>query len=172
MHNALNSTDKTKSILLKTTLLLFVLVWFSSCQDIHKPERPKNLIPEDKMVEVLIDVHLFNAAKNVNRLTLQQTGMTPNEFIYEKHNIDSIQFEKSNAFYSTDFNTYERIHLRVKDFLENKKIEIDTLIAREKRHQDSIKFTVDSIKPENILKQPDEPAILKKVKPTSSDSLN
>src|SRR5690606_15808551 len=132
MHNALNLTDKSKSILLKTAILMLILVWFSSCQDIHKPERPKNLIPEDKMVEVLIDIHLFNAAKNVNRLPLQQTGMRPHEFIYEKHNIDSIQFEKSNSFYSADFNTYERIHLRVKEFLDNKKIEIDTLIAREK----------------------------------------
>src|SRR5690606_12650059 len=106
------------------------------------------------------------------RLPLQQTGMSPHEFIYEKHNIDSIQFEKSNSFYSADFNTYERIHLRVKDFLDNKKIEIDTLIAREKRRQDSIKFTVDSIKPDSILIQPNDAAVLKMVKPVSSDSLN
>src|SRR5690606_41329603 len=79
MHNALNLTDKSKSILLKTAILMLILVWFSSCQDIHKPERPKNLIPEDKMDEVMIDIHLFNAAKNVNRLPLQQTGMSPHE---------------------------------------------------------------------------------------------
>jgi hypothetical protein len=172
MHNALNSTDKTKSILLKTAILLLVLVWFSSCQDIQKPERPKDLIPEDKMVEVLIDVHLFNAAKNVNRLPLQQTGMSPHEFIYDKHNIDSIRFEKSNSYYGTDINAYERIHLRVKAFLENKRIEIDTLIAREKRHQDSIKFVEDSIRLNKIFKETDEPAVLKMVKPVKTDSLN
>lgn len=172
MHNALNSTDKTKITLLKTLLLLVTVVWVSSCQDIQRPERSKDLIPEDKMVEILIDVHLFNAAKNVNRLPLQQTGMTPSQFIYEKHNIDSLQFEKSNAYYGSDINTYERIHSRVKAFLDNKKTEIDTLIAREKRRQDSIKFAQDSIKLEKIFKETDEPAVLQMVKPVKSDTLN
>jgi hypothetical protein len=172
MHNALNSTDKNKSILLKTVTLMLVLVWFSSCQDIQKPERPKNLIPEDKMVEVLIDVHLFNAAKNVNRLPLQQTGMSPHEFIYDRHNIDSIQFEKSNAYYGTDINAYERIHLRVKKFLDNKKTEIDTLIAREKRRQDSIKIVEDSLRLKKIFRESEEPAVLQMVKPVKTDSLN
>lgn len=172
MHNALNSTDKTISTLLKTLLLLVTVVWFSSCQDIQRPERPKDLIPEDKMVEVLIDVHLFNAAKNVNRLPLQQTGMTPNQFIYEKHNIDSLQFEKSNAFYGADINAYERIHAGVKEFLDNKKREIDTLIAREKRKQDSIKFVEDSLKLQKIFKESDEPAVLQMVIPAQIDSIN
>lgn len=172
MHNALNSTDNSKRILLKTLILLLVLVWFSACQDIQKQEKPKELIPEDKMVEVLIDVHLFNAAKNVNRLPLQQTGMTPHQFIYEKHNIDSLQFEKSNAYYGTQINTYERIHNRVKDYLTHKKTEIDSLIAREKRKQDSIKFAEDSIRLNKIFKETDEPAVLKMVKPVKTDSLN
>lgn len=171
MHNALNSIDKTKSTLHKTLLLLITVVWFSSCQDIQRPERPKDLIPEDKMVEILIDVHLFNAAKNVNRLPLQQTGMTPNQFIYEKHNIDSLQFEKSNAYYGSDINAYKRIHAGVKEFLDNKKREIDTLIAREKRRQDSIKYVEDSLKLQKIFKETDEPAVLQMVKPVKKDSL-
>jgi hypothetical protein len=172
MHNALNSTDKNKSILLKMATLLLVLMWFSSCQDIQKPERPKNLIPENKMVEVLIDVHLFNAAKNVNRLPLQQTGMSPHEFIYDKHNIDSLQFEKSNAYYGTDINAYERIHLKVKEFLDNKKIEIDTIIAREKRSKDSIKIVLDSLRLEKILNKSVGLTESKLVKPVKIDSLN
>ncbi len=171
MRNALNLTDKNRFILLKLAVLLLVLAWFSSCQDIQRPERPKDLIPEDKMVEVLIDVHLFNAAKNVNRLPLQQTGMTPNQFIYEKHNIDSLQFEKSNAYYGADINAYERIHTGVKEFLDNKKREIDTLIAQEKRRQDSIKFVKDSLKLQKIFKETDEPAVLQMVIPVKKDSL-
>lgn len=158
--------------MLKTLLLLIIVVWFSSCQDIQRPERPKDLIPEDKMVEVLIDVHLFNAAKNVNRLPLQQTGMTPNQFIYEKHNIDSLQFEKSNVYYGANINAYERIHRRVRDFLELKKRDIDTLIAREKRQQDSIKYVEDSLKLQEIFKETDEPALLQIVNPKEKDRLN
>lgn len=147
MHNALNLIAKIKNNLLKPQLIFLCLgVFFIGCQNIQYPDKPKDLIPEDKMVEVLIDVHFFNAAKSVNRLPLQQTGMTPNQFIYEKHNIDSIQYEESNAFYGANLDAYERIHTRVKDYLERQKTEIDTLISRKKREEDSIKNTTDSIK--------------------------
>lgn len=147
MHNVLSLIDRTYRFYLKFgVLFLCLMLLFLNCQNIQYPEKPKNLIPEDKMVDVLIDVHLFNAAKSVNKLPLQQTGMTPHEFIYEKHAIDSIQFEKSNAYYGAHLNKYERIHLKVRNFLEAEKRELDTLIVRKKRKQDSIKIVTDSLK--------------------------
>jgi hypothetical protein len=174
MHNVLNSIVKIKKLIANPLVFLLGLGLFHmGCQNIQYPERPKDLIPEDKMVEVLIDVHLFNAAKSVNRLPLQQTGMTPHQFIYEKHDIDSIQYEKSNAFYGAHLNRYERIHSRVKDFLENKKTEIDTVIVREKRKQDSIKIITDSIRLKKIgVDTNKEPAVLRKVAPVKTDSIN
>lgn len=163
---------KNKSLKPQLLLLGFVVLFFG-CQNIQYPERPKDLIPEDKMVEVLIDVHLFNAAKSVNRLPLQQTGMTPHQFIYEKHDIDSVQYEKSNAYYGANLNTYERIHTSVKTFLENQKTEIDTVIVREKRKQDSIKIITDSIRLKKIgVDTNKEPAVLRKVAPVKTDSIN
>lgn len=161
----LNSIVKIQKGLLTPQIFLLSLgIFFMGCQDIKYPERPKDLIPEDKMVEVLIDVHLFNAAKSVNRLPLQQTGMTPHQFIYEKHAIDSIQYENSNAYYGADLNKYERIHNSVKDFLESEKREIDTTIVREKRKIDSIKFVTDSLKLKRIedLDTPKDSKTLKK----------
>ncbi len=148
--------------------LLSLGIFFISCQEVKYPERPKDLIPENKMVEILIDVHLFNAAKSVNRLPLQQTGMTPNQFIYEKHAIDSIQFENSNAYYGADLNKYEHIHNSVRDFLESKKREIDTTIVREKRRVDSIKIVTDSLKLlriEALIDSPEDIKILKRIEP-------
>lgn len=159
---------------MKPSLFLLSLgLFFFGCQNIQYPERPKDLIPEDKMVEVLIDVHLFNAAKSVNRLPLQQTGMTPHQFIYEKHDIDSVQYEKSNAYYGANLNTYERIHTSVKIFLENQKTEIDTVIARERRIQDSIKIVTDSIRLKKIgVDINKEPAVLKRAEYAKTDSIN
>ncbi|MEX0996272.1 MAG: DUF4296 domain-containing protein [Flavobacteriaceae bacterium] len=143
----MNSIVNIKKIAFNPLVFFLGLgLFFMGCQNIEYPEKPKDLIPEDKMVEVLVDVHVFNAAKSVNRLPLQQTGMTPHQFIYEKHAIDSIQYENSNAYYGADLNKYGRIHNRVKDFLELKKRKIDTTIAREKRKVDSIKFVTDSLK--------------------------
>lgn len=169
----MNSIGKIKKNSICLVILFLGLgLFFLSCQNIQYPEKPKNLIPENKMVEVLVDVYLFNAAKSINRLPLQQTGMTPHQFIYEKHNIDSIQYENSNAYYGADLNKYERIHNKVKDFLELKKREIDTTIAREKRRLDSIKFVTDSLKLlriEGLIDSQEELKVLKKLEP---DTIN
>lgn len=173
MHNNLNLIDNFQS-LHKTFNLFFwgvCILLMGSCQSIEKTEKPKNLIPKDKMVEVLIDVHLFNAAKSVNRLPLQQTGMTPHQFIYEKHQIDSIAFEKSNAYYGAELDTYEEIHSKVKAQLEQRKIEVDTTIARKKRAQDSIKYIQDSIKLQKLNIKSEDPPIIQVVQEIKRDSV-
>tara|TARA_R110000850_G_scaffold254614_1_gene380222 strand:+ start:111767 stop:112264 length:498 start_codon:yes stop_codon:yes gene_type:complete len=141
MHNALNSIVKKS----KVVILLLSSV-FIGCQDIKRPEKPENLIQEDKMVEVLVDVHLFNSGKSYNRMPLQQTGLTPHQFIYEKHGIDSLQYEKSNAYYGADLDKYAAIHARAKAILEKRKSEVDTLLAREVQRRDSISKVNDSLR--------------------------
>lgn len=141
MHNALNSIVKKSKVVI---LLLGSII--IGCQDIERPEKPENLIPEDKMVEVLVDVHLFNSAKSYNRMPLQQTGLTPHQFIYEKHGIDSLQYEKSNAYYGADLDTYAAIHARAKNILENRKSEVDTLLLKDTKIRDSISKVNDSLR--------------------------
>lgn len=141
MHNALNSIVKKSKVVI--VLLGTVII---GCQDIKRPEKPDNLIPEDKMAEVLVDVHLFNSAKSYNRMPLQQTGLTPHQFIYEKHGIDSLQYEISNAYYGADLDKYANIHARAKAILEKRKIEVDTLIVKETQKRDSILKVNDSLR--------------------------
>lgn len=165
MHNALNSivnNSKIAVILLGTILM--------GCQDIERPEKPENLIPEDKMAEVLIDVHLFNSAKSYNRMPLQQTGMTPHQFIYEKHGIDSLQYERSNAYYGADLDKYVAIHSRAKNILEKRKREVDTLISIENRKKDSIKLINDSLRrAKNNSKNPLKLQVIKDI--TATDTI-
>lgn len=173
MHNNLNLTDNFQS-LHKTFNLLFWgmgFLFLVSCQTIEKKEKPQNLIPKDKMVEVLIDVHLFNAAKSVNRLPLQQTGMTPHQFIYEKHDIDSLTYEQSNAYYGADLDTYEAIHAKVKAQLEQRKTVVDTTIAQKKRAQDSLKFIQDSIKLQRLNIKSDDPPVIQSIQEINRDSI-
>lgn len=142
----MNLIANTFTYWVKTTTLIGLLLLCANCQNIDYPKKPKNLIPEDKMVEVLIDVHLFNAAKTINRLPLEQTGMSPHEMIYKKHDIDSAQFAISNAYYGAHIDTYERIHQQMKTVLEAKKTVLDTLVKIEKRQQDSIQKVKDSLR--------------------------
>ena len=90
-----------------------------SCQDVQKTEKPDDLIPEDKMIDVLTELSLVHAARNYNKFKLENTGINPDEYIYEKFDIDSLQFEKSNDYYSEQYTQYERIYDSVKVRLQS-----------------------------------------------------
>lgn len=120
-----------KQIQIIVFLVLFLGI---SCQDVKHVERPDNLIPEDKMAEVLTEVALLNAARNYNKFLLEQSGLKPNEYIYNKFDIDSVQFEKSNAYYTENYNEYESIYEKVKDSLETLKTIYEERKKQEKKN--------------------------------------
>lgn len=130
----------------KQIIFLWVSFAFLGCQNIDYPEKPKDLIPEDKMVEIMTDIQLFHTAKSYNRMPLQRSGLSPYTYIYEKHNVDSLQFVTSNTYYGSNLQTYGTLYSRVKANLEIKKAKIDTILAIEKRTKDSIKIITDSLR--------------------------
>ena len=105
----------------------------------QKTEKPDDLIPEDKMIDVLTELSLVHAARNYNKFKLENTGINPDEYIYEKFDIDSLQFEKSNDYYSEQYTQYERIYDSVKARLQIMKSRLDSIREVEVRIEDSIK---------------------------------
>ena len=73
-------------------LFFVVFAMLSACQEtnIEKPERPENLLSENKMVEVLYDMALVSSAKGINKRLLENKGIKPDSFIYKKHNIHAL----------------------------------------------------------------------------------
>jgi len=120
---------------------IFLLVLMVSCQDVKKPERPENLISKDKMSDILYDVYLTNAARSVNNKLLRKTGIKFDSLIYVKYQIDSLQFEKSNAYYSANLKDYSTIIEKVKSRIEKLKDE-----------KDSIYKVIKKIKDDSIIK--------------------
>ena len=123
----------------KLVFILLLLVSFS-CQDLETTEKPEDLIPEDKMVDVLTEMALLHAARNYNKQKLEGTGIKPNEYIYDKYGIDSLQFEKSNNYYAEQYNQYERIYDSVKIRIQIMKTRLDSLRDIEIKIEDSIKL--------------------------------
>ena len=98
-------------------LLSFVLV----CCTENLVEKPDNLIPEDKMVSVLMDLALVNAAKSTNISVLYNNDIEPMAYVFEKHDIDSLQFVESDNYYaSLPKGEYERMYKEVDLKLERK----------------------------------------------------
>ncbi|WP_373057722.1 DUF4296 domain-containing protein [Zunongwangia sp. H14] len=132
--------------------ILFILISFfllCACQNIERTERPDDLIGEDKMVDVLTELAILQSARNLNKNVLEEAGIHPEEYIYNKYDIDSLQFQNSNDYYTENFTEYEHIFTRVKDRLEKVKIVRDSIREEEVRVEDSI-ARLDSISRDSI----------------------
>lgn len=99
-------------------LLLSLIGVFLGCQDIEKTPKPKNLIPEDKMVEILVDMAKVDAAFSLSSREYEKRGAAGRELILKKYNVDSVQLVNSNAYYAEDFKTNQRIYEKVQAKLE------------------------------------------------------
>lgn len=137
-----------------SSILVILILW--SCNDIQKPKKPDNLIPRDKMVAIIADISLVNAAKGAGKNLLEEHNIDPQNYIFEKYNIDSIQFAESNNYYAFDVKKYEEIYLKAKERLEKQKEEVARLQEIDKKEKDSIreakKRESDSIKKLNVEK--------------------
>ena len=152
--------------------LLFYILLFScilSCNNIDKPKKPDNLISKNKMIDIITDISLVNAAKGVNKKLIEGNGINPANYIYEKHDIDSIQFAESNNYYAYDVKGYEKIYISVKQRLEKEKKKYKELEEKERKEKDSIRKQKikkrDSVKrsnKNNYSKKSKSPDLLKK----------
>lgn len=119
-------------------LLCSILLLLGACQKVKNPDKPENLIPESKMVDILTDLSVMYAARNYNKSLFERTGITPSDEIYTKYGIDSLQFERSNNFYSSNYVKYEGIYNAVKARLELMQQSLDSIYEIEREMEDSI----------------------------------
>lgn len=118
--------------------LLLVCILAISCQNINKADKPDNLIPEDKMIDILTELSLVNAARNFNKQKLEDLGINPDEYIYNKYKIDSLQFERSSDYYADNYLQYDRMYDSVKVRVERLKTKLDSIRDIEIAIRDSI----------------------------------
>lgn len=123
---------------MRFTWLLIFVVLFGSCQKVEEPQKPDGLIPEDKMVEVLTDVAILNSAKNFNRRKLEETGIYPDVYLFEKYNIDSTRLAQSTEFYAKNYERFENIFEQVKANLEKTQAKLEEIRDEEQQVLESL----------------------------------
>jgi len=124
----------------KFVMIMFVFGLFISC-DTDKISKPENLIPESKMVDIIVDLTMMNSGQGLNKAVLEKEGIVPEEYVYTKYGIDSVQFINSNEYYAHNIDTYQDIYANVKLKLTSKKEFYKKLNEEEtkaKKKQDSI----------------------------------
>ena len=120
---------------MKLYSLIAILIVAVSCQDVKLPEKPENLIPEGKMIDVLTELYLSNAVRTTNIRKARESGYKLDSMLYKKFVIDSLQFVKSHDYYSADIDEYAKLFEKVKAKLEILKVEADSLGAKYYRRQ-------------------------------------
>lgn len=126
----------------KIVLLIVLLLVFSCAEKLI--ERPENLIPKDKMVDILRDLAILNAARTTNVAILQRNDVELMPYLYAKYGIDSTQFSDSDRYYASVPEDYADIYAKVEARLEKEKEEIEEL----KRVKDSIEVKARELKRE------------------------
>ena len=143
--------------------LIYIFLIFYSCGFLTEENvKPNNLIPEDKMIDILYDMSLISVSKGINKRILENNGMKPKKYILKKYNIDSLQFVVSNEYYSKDLEIYLSIYEEVLNKLQlNREIIIDSIENYKKdRAKRSQEINLESTKNNKL------------TKPKSSGNLN
>ena len=117
-------------VLKKTVALLSICSTVMACQGRFK--KPKNLIPKDKMVNILVDVELIKAARVVNRKAVDSLGID-NNYIFNKYHIDSLQLATSNSYYAYHAEEYAPVYTKIADSLEALQKKYKALVLREEK---------------------------------------
>ncbi len=113
-------------------------LFFISCQDIERTEVPDDLIPENRMVEVLTELSVLNSAKNYNKRLLEETGFEPEKYLLNKYNIDSLQLVESTKYYARNYTQFESMYAKVQRNLEVLKAELEIKRNEEERIRNSM----------------------------------
>lgn len=90
------------------------------------------------MIDILTELSIVNAARNFNKQKLEDLGINPDEYIYNKYKIDSLQFERSSDYYADNYLEYDRMYDSVKVRVERLKTKLDSLRDIEIAIRDSI----------------------------------
>lgn len=115
------------------SLLFFLLL---SCDE-PLIEKPADLIPQDKMVEMLYDIAIINASGNSNPAILEDRGITAMTYLSEKYEVDSLQFVRSDMYYASRPLEYEAIYSRLESRLSRAK---NALEEARRQQSDSIRI--------------------------------
>ena len=128
----------------KLAFVLIVLsVFVYGCESVSKP---KHLLTEGDMVNVLYDISILQAIKSYQPEALDSSKVNAKNYIYKKYSIDSTILAQNQEYYAQNLEQYESIQKKLgaklkkeKEKFAPKKTEKDTKKKSEVRLKANIK---------------------------------
>ena len=131
---------------MKQQLLFIVLIVAFGCQSVEKPKKPDNLIPKGKMIDIMMESYLSNAARSVNNRKIRSYGLKLDSLIYAKYKVDSAQVVESNNYYAADLETYESMFKTIDERLKALKKKADSIQEIKEANKSEEEKAKDSLK--------------------------
>ena len=103
----------------KIFLLITFIILFSCGEEVI--DMPVNLISKEKMIDILYDMAIINAAKINAPQVMEDRNFAPMQYIYNKYEIDSIQFVSSDLYYASKPLEYEDIYEKLEERIKKEK---------------------------------------------------
>jgi hypothetical protein len=124
---------------MKNLCFYFGILFLFSCTSNTILEKPKNLIPKDSMSLLIEEMMIASSSKFIKN-KFQENDVNYTTLIYERFKIDSLRFQKSNLYYISKIDDYQKIIEKAIQSLEAKK----AFYGSQKTRLDSLRK--DSIK--------------------------
>ncbi|MCK5816014.1 MAG: DUF4296 domain-containing protein [Flavobacteriaceae bacterium] len=114
--------------------ILFGLIISCTSNTIYK--KPSDLIEKELMIQLIVDMEIATSSGGSSNLR-KESGRDYMSLVYEKYEIDSARFERSNFYYYTKIDDYKKI-LR----------EVERRLKMMEEEQAGVNGIADSIKKE------------------------
>ena len=122
---------------MKKGFILIILI--ISCSD---QSSSTDLMSEQQMVDFLLDINIINSSRAYRNNSDLNYYNIKDTFLYKKHNIDSMQFVKSNSYYSSKPKQYLRIYSELQKKMKFIKDSIEIELNKEtKKIMDSLSLS-------------------------------
>jgi len=141
--------------MLRTFTYICMFIFLASCTSRTIYKKPDDIIPKNQMIDLWVDIYIANGTEKVNNKKLEKR-INYFPFIFQKYNIDSVRFMKSNIYYTSKIEEYEEMFQKVEKKLLDIKAVLDPLsegidprlpvYVKDSIRSSKIKKPVDSLK--------------------------
>ncbi len=108
---------------MKNLFVIVLAILLTSCGE-KLLDKPEDLIPKDKMINILKDITILNSARGTSVTVLHDYKIEPTTFVFSKYGVDSLQFVTSDTYYASLPNEYEAMYVEIEKQLDTEKVEM------------------------------------------------
>ena len=112
---------------IKISISIFFLLLILCCKDQTLVYKPKNLIDELTMENIIYEAIMMDVMSTFKPKNKKFIGIIGSPYLFIKYNIDSIQLARSNEYYTKNPKIMSKIYMKVLRRMERSKDSIDNI---------------------------------------------